>query len=79
MAVGRGALEFRLRPLAKALAELLRLGLDQGGIEQLGEMLAERMDFGPRGLGLTSRLGFLGAGMGRIWGESGPGEGRARS
>ena len=72
-----------------AFAEPLRLGLAQSGIEQLGEMLAERMDFGPRGLGLGPGLGpgdlgpgadFRGAGMGGIWGNSGSGgKGKRRS
>ena len=48
MAFREGALELRLR----GFAEPLRLGQDQSGIEQFGEMLAERMDLGPRGLGL---------------------------
>ena len=48
MAFRGGALELGLR----GFAEPLRLGLAQSGIEQFGEMLAERMDFGPRGLGL---------------------------
>ena len=65
MAVGRGALEFRLR----RFAEPLRLGLDQGGIEQLREMLAERIDFGPRGLGLHVAGGFFGGGHGRNMGR----------
>src|ERR1700733_1300254 len=76
MALGEGAFELRLR----RFAEPLRLGRDQSGIEQLGEMLAERMDIGPRRLGLRSgrlgpRGGFSGGGhepnMGRIrgWGK----------
>src|SRR6202042_1335216 len=48
MAFRRGGLEPGLQGFAKPL----RLRLDQSGIEQLGEMLTERMDFGPRGLGL---------------------------
>ena len=87
MALREGPLELRLR----RFAEPLRLGLDQGGVEQLGEMLAERIDLGPRGLGLGPEdlgpedlgpedLGpeadFRGAGMGVIWGDSGVG-GRA--
>jgi hypothetical protein len=66
MAVGRGALEFRLRRFAKAL----RLLLDEGRVEQLSEMLAERMDLGPRGFGLRrgGRLfgGRHGGNMGRV-------------
>ena len=48
----------------------LRLWLDQRGIEQLGEMLAERMDFGPRGLGLHAAGGFFGGGHGVEYGAS---------
>ena len=51
----------------------LRLGLDQGGIEQFREMLAEWMDLGPRGLGLHVAGGFFGGGhrrnMGRVEGR----------
>ena len=89
MAFREGRLELGLR----RFAEPLRLGLDQSGVEQLGEMLAERMDLGPRGLGLwsgrlRSRLGpgrlgpgggFSGGGHGRNMGRiHGPGEGRAQ-
>ena len=84
MALREGALELRLR----RFAEPLRLGLDQSGIEQFGEMLAERMDLGPRGLGLgpedlgpeTWAGGFFGV---RAWRNMGRfrerGEGQARA
>ena len=73
MALRRGALEFGLR----RLAETLRLLFDQRGIEQLSEMLAERMDFGPRGFAARGASGFLGGGHGREYGASrGAGEGR---
>ena len=65
MAFGRRALEFGLR----RFAEPLRLGLDQGGIEQRREMLAERMDFGPRGFGVRRAAGFSGGGHGRNMGR----------
>ena len=71
MAFRRGTFELGLRRFAKAL----RLVLDEGRIEQLRQMLAERMDFGPRSLGLDGAGGFFGGGhktnMGRVqrWGK----------
>ena len=65
MALRRRALELGLRRFAEAL----RLLLDQGGIEQRGEMLAERMDFGPRGFAARGASGFLGGGHGRNMGR----------
>ncbi len=65
----------RLEPGLRGFAEPLRLGHNQSGIEQLGEMLAERMDLRPRGLGLRSGRRIFGErALGVIWGDSRAGE-----
>ena len=61
--VGRGNLS------ARALRRSLGLFLQKGGIEQGGEMLAERMELGLRRLRPGRRAVFLGLGMAPIWGD----------
>ncbi len=86
MIVGTRALEAALRHFAEAVG----LGLDQRGIEERGEMVAERMQLGPRGLSAGGAGGFLasrffagglfGGGHGRNMGRiSGRGKGAAFS
>ena len=73
MAVGRRGLEFLLRHFP----ETVRFRLDQRGIEQRGEMVAKRLQFWPRRLGLRRPAGFLRGGHGAEYGASRPaGEGR---
>ena len=76
MAVRRRAFEFRLR----RFAETRRLRFDQGGIEQLRQMVAERLQVGSRGFGVRRATGLLWGGHGRNMGPNGGlGKGGERS